>query len=214
MPEQYTYLTQKPDNLIAAWSSSGQYCPVCFTVSRDLGVFSRQDAPDPKESNWYIRWEVNLHELAGSADDGCQFCCFMITRFFNDPMYTFFYGNGATNPLGCCYLDDGHQKTNKVVDAIKRTLEMCEKHGNPTFTLIAQPDDYSQSGDHYERLRFLVDSTSLDTAKAVEDILGYRRQIVLEVSTLESESHHRFTPHLLTRSFQTTLQDELSRLGL
>ena len=185
MPDEFTVGFQKPTDYIETLIAENKYCSVCYSISKDLGIFSRPDKPDPKESRMYIQWDVSLIDLVKSAEANCKFCCFMITRFFNDPMYTFFFGSGFAAKFGCCHLDPNPAQVTDVVNAIARTREKCEKYGNPRFTLIAQPDDYSASQCRYERLRFLVDRTNLTTAAAVQDILGYRRQIVIEVSSLE-----------------------------
>lgn len=184
-PSEYTVRFQTPSGLVDAWSDMGKYCPVCYSVSKDLGVFSRPETTSFKISHDYIAWDVALSDLINSAEANCQFCCFMIDRFFNDPGYTFSFGGDSKTSFACCYLDSHASQSKNVADAVARTRKMCEKYEKPCFRVIAQPDGYSISGSRYERLRFLVYSTNLTTATAVEDILGYRRQIAIEVTAPE-----------------------------
>src|SRR6202012_6012887 len=79
------------------------YCPVCFSVSRDLAVLFWDVKPEDMEEDIAMHWDVHLGELADSAENGCHFCSFMAVRFFNDPLYTFFFGEAAELPvIGCC----------------------------------------------------------------------------------------------------------------
>lgn len=185
MPKKYSIGFQTSEDLVDELKAKNQYCPVCYTVTRDLGIFSRPEKPNPAEARLYLGWDVTLQALVKSAEANCKFCCFMISRFFNDPMYTFFIGAGMGAKIGCCHQSSSPSQASEVVQAITRTREKCEKYGNLHFKLIAQPDDYSVAEARYERLRFLVDYTNLTTAAAVEDILGYRRQIVIEISALQ-----------------------------
>jgi len=187
MPEEYTTGFQISNSLIEELKVRDRYCSVCYSVTKDLGIFSQADKSHPKESKLYLQWDLTLLDLIKSAEADCKFCCFMISRFFNDPMYTFHIRPGSSARFGCCYQHSSPSQAKEVVEAIDRTREKCSKYGNPRFVLIAQPDDYSVANCQYERLRFLVDRTNLTTAAAVEDILGYRRQIVIEISALEGE---------------------------
>lgn len=185
MPREYSIGFQTSPDLIDELKAKDQYCSVCYTVTKDLGIFSRPEKPHPKEANLYLGWDVTLLDLIKSAEANCKFCCFMISRFFNDPMYTFFIGEGVSAKFGCCHRNSSPSQAREVIQAIERSREKCAIYGNPRFKLIAQPDDYSVAEVRYERLRFLVDHTNLTTAAAVEDILGYRRQIVIEISAIE-----------------------------
>jgi hypothetical protein len=185
MPEDYRIGFQCETDLVETLKAENRYCSVCYSVTKDLGIFSRPEMPHPKESKLYLQWDVTLLDLIESAEANCRFCCFMISRFFNDPMYTFFIGQGFGAKFGCCHRDSSPSQAREVLEAIARTRENCKKYENPRFQLIAQPDDYSLADCRYERLRFLVDRTNLTTAAAVEAILGYRRQIVIEISALE-----------------------------
>lgn len=187
MPEEYTIGFQISDSLIEELKAKGRYCSVCYSVTKDLGIFSRPNKPHPKKSKVYLQWDVTLLDLANSAEADCKFCCFMISRFFNDPMYTFSIGHGFAAKFGCCYQSSSPSQAKEVLEAVVRTREKCEKYGNPRFVLIAQPDDYSVTDCRYERLRFLVDQTNLTTVAAFEDILGCRRQIVIEISAFEGK---------------------------
>ncbi|KEF58642.1 uncharacterized protein A1O9_06568 [Exophiala aquamarina CBS 119918] len=184
MPEEFTVGSQSSDSLSEELKAKGRYCPVCYSVTKDLGIFSRPNEPHPRKSKLFLQWDVTLLDLVMSAEADCIFCCFMISRFFNDPMYTFYIGQEFGAKFGCCYQNPSPSRAKEVLDAVARTRENCKKYGNPRFLLIAQPDDYSVPDGRYERLRFLVDRTNLTTAGAVEEILGYRRQIVVEISAL------------------------------
>lgn len=61
-----------------------RYCHVCFSISRDLCVFSTDRERSPTETGECIHWKADLRNLASTAEIGCSFCSFVPCRFFND----------------------------------------------------------------------------------------------------------------------------------
>src|SRR5258706_531993 len=109
----------------------------------------------------------------------------MAVRFFDDPGYTFVWGNHCTkNAIACCGKARQFERSDNVEIAIRRIRKFCEKHVDTSFTLIIQPLDYSvdqQGQGRYGKLLFQVSDTNLRDPLAVREMLGFRREIILEV---------------------------------
>ncbi len=187
-PSEYQATTQAPVGLEEIWKASGNYCPGCFTVSRDLGIFTNPKVLERMGSVFYLQWYVNYGLLADCAERHCQFCCFMLVRLFNNPHYTFLWTTGEQEGLfSCCAEAQDHGAHKDVVDAITRTREVSQKHGDIWFLVIARPLDFSNDTRYFSRMLFSIDRTTLTSGKVVQEILGPTRQITLEVSAVAGE---------------------------
>ncbi|KAH6648111.1 hypothetical protein BKA67DRAFT_406503 [Truncatella angustata] len=185
VPREYNVLWQTADWLQDEWAAKGLYCPACFTVCKDLGRFSSLGDRSPTEEHLYVRWEIRLQSLVQAAEGGCQLCSFFTVRFFNDPGYMHVWGNTLKkNPVACCGSAPDSDRSGEFGKAIAKIRGLSEKYADPSFTLIIQPLDYSvdeQGRGGYGKLLFQLSDTTLSTKEALKDILGFRREIIVEV---------------------------------
>ncbi|KAH0547711.1 hypothetical protein FGG08_000200 [Glutinoglossum americanum] len=179
---ELTVRFQKVDWVAEILTRLGIHCPVCFSVSGDLAVFSRpRNGGRDRDSKAFIKWAFRLEDLANAAAAGCQFCGFMANRFFDDRGYTFFWGiDSSTQNVTCCSNAPRTAVSEKLLGSIARIRKFLEKHPDADFTLLAQPTDYGTWGLGYGRIHFKATSTSLNP-DAVKEILGCRQRIVLEL---------------------------------
>jgi hypothetical protein len=169
--------------LIQSWSDAGIYCPTCFAVSKNLRIFTSSRLTNPATDNYFIRWQVKLAKLANSASNGCHFCGLMACEFFVGSGHVqIFTTSSQKNPLACCgyHLGDCLKHSDELNKAIERLEKFCERHEDPQFTFIAQPQDWDESIRRYGKVKFLASSTNLGEA-AIKDILCCRRDISIEV---------------------------------
>jgi hypothetical protein len=183
----YNVRFQKADWAAEELIGLGVHCSVCFSVSRDLAVFSRRrDQGQDRDPRAFIQWRFRLDALANAAMDGCHFCGFMANRFFDDPGYTFFSGPSmSTQWVRCCGYSSKTEVSESLIKSVANIRKFLEEHSDADFTLVAQPTDYRLYDLEYGKIHFWAIGTSL-TPDAVKRILGCRQRIVLEIYAPES----------------------------
>ena len=158
-----------------------RYCRSCFSLSRDLSVFSTEQERVPTESTLYIRWKAEIRELSNAAEKGCSFCSFMACRFFNDTGLLHVWTSGIEQPkppLGCCTLNE--VEVPEVRSAVNRLRSLEQRWTDGYFTFLVQPTDFSPEKQTYTKLRFLAETTNTGDA-GVKEILGFRRDLTIEI---------------------------------
>jgi hypothetical protein len=61
------------------------YCPTCYSITKDLGIFARPRSSFPSTGEEvFIQWEIELSGLVTSASSSCQFCPLIACRLFGD----------------------------------------------------------------------------------------------------------------------------------
>jgi hypothetical protein len=147
MPLQFvhnnpTFAWMNPaEGTIETFKELGIYCPSCFSISKDLGLFAQALSKDTPRENLFIKWEVNIRELATAAESGCQWCSFIAVRVFNDPIASFSSHNASSETIiGCCGADKSGP-SEKVTQAIQKIRTFLQKEPDAIVTLVAQPSD-------------------------------------------------------------------------
>jgi hypothetical protein len=162
------------------------FCPVCYTVSRDLAALTLCKHPTTAEDaatlakRLVIKWDVHLSELADSAERGCcHFCGFMATRFFNDPLYSFKFTLETNSPVtGCCSSAEKGQITDQIQQAVKHLREHAKRHDRPCVTLVGETFDNERP--NLGKVRWTAAFTEIPGGD-VRELLGMRTEIVLEL---------------------------------
>jgi hypothetical protein len=158
-----------------------RYCRNCFSISRDLSIFWKEQPGHSESPKDYIYWEVDLRDLASAAEKRCSFCCFMACRLFDDTGIMKIWKTGIEQPkppLGCCALAE--EELPEVRRAIDRLRSFDKKYPDAFFGFIIQPIDYSLESLTFTKLRFLA-ATSNTGENGPDEILGFRRDLVLEI---------------------------------
>lgn len=191
LPQSYQTIRRNIEDsaVESAWSGLDLFCRVCMPVSRDLALFCGSRSTTPEQEKHFIAWKFTLADLADAAEKGCYFCGFIAVRFFNDRGYTFIYSNTEEKgALGCCMMADPGGKA--VTEAVERLRTMTEKYPGAWFELIAQPTDYDLPNHGFGRIRFQAASSNVPDPKGILEVLGFRREIVLEVYGMPGNFHH------------------------
>jgi hypothetical protein len=164
-------------------SEQGICCSACISLTRDLGVFSRSSEQYPKGPKNFVQWIIRLDALVEAATAGCQFCSFMADRFFDDRIYSFIWGTTPNHTkVACCFAGSAVPPSERVTRAIKSIQESLKKYPDAEFTLLVQPTDYEDEGMGFGRLRIRAVSCRPEGEENMaRDILGLRKQIILEV---------------------------------
>lgn len=188
MPEPYAQAHLFQKHVLRSWKSAGVYCPVCFRFSKNLGFLFDPGNRCLEPNNPCVQASIALSHLARSVQNGCQFCCFMLLRFFTDPSDTT-YSHAMDRSFFCCHRDSQFSMSDQVRQTVARIQAICTKYRGAAFTVIAQPNGYSPAKAQYERIRFAVIWTNLESRTVVEEILGSRREMVIEIFAAEGRKY-------------------------
>ncbi|KAF7507693.1 hypothetical protein GJ744_010246 [Endocarpon pusillum] len=114
----------------------------------------------------------------------CQFCAYFACLMFDDPSYSFCISGGGNDDfeLDCCCMDS-MMESNRVKRVTRKLLTYAEKFGDDAhITFLIQPIDHNLDDQAFGKIRFQAYSHSPSMSKKdLLDILGLRRELVLEV---------------------------------
>jgi hypothetical protein len=125
----------------------------------------------------------------------CQFCAYFACLMFDYSIYQFSTSCGETGDFGvddrCCMQSMADSKIGEVA---KKLLGYSEKFGQEAeIEYIIQPIDYDPERQHFSILRFQAYSRSPTISNEdLFNILGMRRELVLEVYSVLGELHFYF----------------------
>jgi hypothetical protein len=123
----------------------------------------------------------------------CEFCAYFACSMFDDSMYHFSTsadGTGNFEVNDCCCMQS-MTDSKKVKGIAKKFIEYAEKFGqHAQIQFVIQPIDCDLKQHHFGRLRFQAYSRSPTISdQDLENILGLRRELVLEVYGIPGRLH-------------------------
>jgi hypothetical protein len=154
------------------------------TKQRDLSPgTSREEAWDTETGDGKVLGTWNF----------CEFCAYFACLMFDDPMYQFSTSGDGTGDFevdDCCCMQS-LADSKKVEEIAKKLLGYAKKFGQQAqIEFVIQPIDYDIEEQHFGRLRFQAYSRSPTISdQDLLDILGMRRELVLEVYGIPGKLH-------------------------
>jgi hypothetical protein len=157
-------------------------CAVCFSVSRDIGVFWMKREKSPYEAEEFVQWTFELKDLAAGAEHGCAWCCVIADRFFNKMSTVEVTSNdNKLSETKCeCFLFDDERLSKSIKSTIDKLNEMEKGHPGIQFQLIMQPSDYDLNSQSFGKLRILTATTNA-TKIEIERFGGFLMELTMEV---------------------------------
>jgi hypothetical protein len=136
----------------------------------------------------------DLSDVGNDAaeSDFCHFCAYFACTMFDDRIYRFGVSSHGIDDLEmeCCCMESmaESKRTKKVA---KMLVDYAEKFGQDAgITFLIQPIDYSVESQSFGKIRFQAFCMSPSMSQQdLLDILGFRRELVLEVYGIPGESH-------------------------
>jgi hypothetical protein len=128
-----------------------------------------------------------------AESDFCHFCAYFACMVFDDPLYEFGLSSDGIDEfeMGCCCMEAmaESERTKKVA---KKLVGYAEKFGQDAgISFLIQPIDYSVESQSFGKIRFQAYKMSHSMSQQdLLDILGFRRELVLEVYGIPGESHY------------------------
>jgi hypothetical protein len=184
-PNGCRFLEQRSEkaDLIKEINDAGLfYCPTCYTITKDLGIFSRPERHDPATgAEPVVRWEVELSDLVTSASSACQFCPFIACRLFNDPCFTFVFSNNSTHTtIGCCGEAKVEDRDERVAQAVESIGKFVDNYPDTNVTIIAQlvNEDWGVG-----KVRFTVAFSN--KPEETSSLFGVRSELLVEFYAVE-----------------------------
>ena len=159
---------------------SGNYCPSCFSITKDLSLFVRPPSEETPRENLFIKWIVNLRETATAAENGCQWCSFIAVRVFDNPIASFISRNASAETIvGCCAADESGP-SKQVSKAVEKIRSFLLGEPDAELTLVAQPSDQLLDLS-YGRIRFTVIYDKKANNEKMQSLLGMMNELNVEV---------------------------------
>jgi hypothetical protein len=183
--KEYFRLYQNPsEDKIAAFKAIR--CPVCWPITRDLGVFSRYLENLKPDQGAILEWPIRLSELADTAEAGCQLCRFMAVKFFFRSGIVVFGRLEMDNGIACCSASHAVEKTSEIEAAVEKLRNFCGRFPDVEFGMVVEPIDWVREEAVFGRIRVSVSTTkNLKDEQAVAEILNHNSEIVLEIYATE-----------------------------
>ena len=183
-PEGCIQVTNDLPNGAEILNALGEYCKACFPVTRDLGLLSKQRAPEWVEMLHVIKWTFMLADLIKSADAGCHFCGLFATRFFvNSAVYVRSRGFMPNGLVCCCRAPTG-EKTDSLQNALVTLRSLLDENTSAELTFVAEPLDFAPSELSFGMVRFSAVSSQHMDQQALKRMVA-RVDIDLEFCALK-----------------------------
>lgn len=167
-------------------------CETCRNVSENLSVF-HQWVPEHLEhkKDVGLLWTFQLSKTIVSARQGCQFCAFITSRFF-EKNNLFSYGNismtseilGRSTISNLSQNEQGSQASDAFTDALK----LSENLEDDCFTFSLKPShSKGNSLPDLDKIEIGMWNSEMDTA-TLNKHFPYRRPITIEVYAVKGMS--------------------------
>ncbi|RDL37209.1 uncharacterized protein BP5553_04642 [Venustampulla echinocandica] len=188
----YALYTQTlSDEELSVFKEKAVYCPCCFTISRDLSIFSSKLPLKPNQTP-IIRWSLDLLALVEATEARCTFCTFMAVKFFFRSGLLVFGVLELNNDIACCAAGDLSQVTEATEKAISKLREFCGKNPGAGLGMVVEPIDYVPEERRVSRIKISAQSREVISQKAASELLRHSTSIILEICTTKDDPAAQF----------------------
>jgi hypothetical protein len=190
LPSAFPILAPPEPNVVRETDKDDKTGQVATSPTPPEADIHRKEQSSPVETEDNKSGLQAVHDDEADEINFCQFCAYFACLMFDDSAYSFGFSTDGIDDyeLDCCCMDS-LTESKRVRKVAAKLLGYAEKFGDDAhITFLIQPIDYNVSFQSFGKIRFQAYSHSPSMSQQdLLDILGFRRELVLEVYGIPGE---------------------------